>query len=157
MSESAASLYAAVYAYMCFDPINSCILPGWFNIRLIILFNRWSFYYRELLAPNGRFLEEGDTLYQPQLATTLEAIAEQGIEYFYNSSFTHELVTELQQVYPGSILTTEDFRRYTAIERHVVSAKFKDYIMLGMPPPACGVVLGLLLNILNGKQQLTID
>ena len=102
------------------------------------------------MAPNGIFLKEGDTLYQTQLATTLEAIAEHGIEHFYNSSFTRELVTELQKVY-GSVLTTEDFRRYTAIERHVVSAKFKDYIMLGMPPPACGAVLGLLLNILNGK------
>ena len=105
------------------------------------------------MAPNGEFLKEGDTLYQFQLATTLEAIAEQGIDYFYNSNFTVEMVTELQQKY-GSIITVEDFQKYTAIERQVVAAKFKDYIMLSMPPPACGAILGLILNILDGKFKI---
>ena len=101
------------------------------------------------MAPKGEFLTEGDTLYQLQLADTLEAIAEQGIDYFYNSNFTVEMVKELQENY-GSILTVEDFQRYTAIERQVVPAQFKDHIMLSMPPPASGVILGLLLNILDG-------
>ena len=105
--------------------------------------------YRELLAPKGEFLTEGDTLYQLQLADTLEAIAEQGTDYFYNSNFTVEMVKELQQNY-GSILTVEDFQRYTAIERQVVPAQFKDHIMLSMPPPASGAILGLLLNTLDG-------
>ena len=78
------------------------------------------------MAPNGDFLKEGDTVYQLQLADTLEAIAEQGIGYFYNSNFMMEMVTELQQNY-GSILTVEDFQRYTAIERQIVTAQFKDH------------------------------
>jgi gamma-glutamyltranspeptidase/glutathione hydrolase/leukotriene-C4 hydrolase len=101
------------------------------------------------LAPNDELLTEGDTLHQFQLADTLEAIAEQGIDYFYNSNFTVEMVKELQETY-GSILTVEDFQRYTAIERQVVSARFKDHIMLSMPPPASGAILGLLLNTLDG-------
>lgn len=106
------------------------------------------------MAPKGEFLTEGDTLYQLQLADTLEAIAEQGTEYFYNSNFTVEMVNELQQNY-GSILTVEDFRRYTVIERQIVPAKFKDHIMLSMPPPASGAILGLLLNTLDGMYRLS--
>lgn len=101
------------------------------------------------MAPDSDFLKGGDTLYQLQLANTLEAIAEQGIDYFYDSSFTVEMVTELQREY-GSILTVEDFQRYTTAERQVVAAEFKGHLMLSMPPPACGAMLGLLLNILDG-------
>ena len=111
-----------------------------------------AWYNRELMAPDGEFLKEGDTLYQHQLADTLERIAEQGIGYFYNSSFTKEMVEELHQEY-GSILTVEDFQNYCSIERKVAMASFKDHLIMTMPPPACGAILGLILNILDGKMH----
>ena len=106
---------------------------------------------RDLVAPNGQLLQEGDMLKQPQLADTLHQIAEQGISYFYNSSFTKMMVKELQRDY-GSIITLEDFQNYSSVERTVATAKYKRQGMVGVSPPAGGAVLGLILNILDGEE-----
>ena len=107
-------------------------------------------HYRDLVAPNGNLLQEGDILKQPQLADTLHQIAENGINYFYNSSFTELMVEELQRDY-GSIISVEDFHNYSSIERNVARAKYKGQEMVGVSPPAGGAVLGLILNILDGE------
>ena len=105
------------------------------------------------MAPDGQLLQEGDLLRQPQLADTLHQIAEQGISYFYNGSFTKMMVEELQRDY-GSIVTIEDFQNYSSVERTVTRAKYKGQTMVGVSPPAGGAVLGLILNILDGKKQV---
>ena len=107
--------------------------------------------YRELLAPNGQLLKEGDILKQPQLADTLQQIAEHGISYFYNSSFTAAMVEELRKDY-NSIITIEDLHNYSSAERPVSIAKYKGQQMLGVSPPSGGAVLGLILNILDGEK-----
>ena len=84
------------------------------------------------------------------MADTLHQIAERGISYFYNSSFTEAMVSELQRDY-GSIISLDDLRNYSSVERRVATAKYKGQEMLGMSPPAGGAVLGLILNILNGE------
>ena len=104
------------------------------------------------MAPSGQLLQEGDVLRQPQLADTLHQIAEQGISYFYNSSFTKMMVEELQRDY-GAIVTMEDFQNYSSVERTVARAKYKGREMVGVSPPAGGAVLGLILNILDGEKS----
>ena len=109
-------------------------------------------FYRQLLAPNGRLLQEGDILKQTQLADTLEQIGEHGIAYFYNSTFTERMVEELQMDW-NSIITVEDFQNYSSVERTVVRANYKGLEMLGMPPPSAGgPVLGHILNILDSMK-----
>ena len=121
---------------------------SWYYVKLSLLI-------RELLAPNGQLLKKNDILKQPQLADTLHQIAEQGIDYFYNSSFTETMVEELQTGY-NSIITVEDFHNYSSVEREVARAKYKGHEMLGVSAPAGGPVLGLILNILDGKKQLVV-
>ena len=105
---------------------------------------------RSHLAPGGQLLGKGDTLKQTELANTLEQIGQQGIGYFYNSSFTEAMVEELQR--ENSIITVEDFQNYTTVVRDVVRARYTGLDMLGMPPPSAGgPVLGLILNILDSK------
>ena len=94
-------------------------------------------------------MKTGDILKQTELADTLEKVAEQGIDYFYNSNFTEKMVEELQRDW-DSIITVEDFRNYTTVVRDVVRARYKGFEVLGMPPPSAGgPVLGLILNILD--------
>ena len=47
-------------------------------------------------------------------------------------------------------MTVEDLQNYTAIEREVVTSQFANLEVIGVPPPASGAVLGLILNILDG-------
>lgn len=107
-------------------------------------------YFSELLAPDGQFLKENDILRRPLYADTLQKIADDGVDYFYQSDFSREMVEELKEHY-GSIITEEDLRRYEAIERSVTVASCKDLDVYGVSPPSSGAVLGLILNILESK------
>lgn len=105
---------------------------------------------RSLVAPNNQPLQEGDTIKQPQLADTLANIALYGANYFYNSSFTSDMVNELQQDY-GSILTVDDFRNYNVQVRNVLTSQFSGLQVLGCSPPSSGAAVAMVLNILDGE------
>lgn len=98
----------------------------------------------------GQLYKEGEILRQPQLANTLESIARSGSMFFYNSSFTEEMVAELASEY-GSILRVEDFLNYEAATRDPLISEYKGMKVHSFPPPASGSVLSLVFNILNGK------
>ena len=99
--------------------------------------------------PNGKALKEGDTLKQLELSETLENIASEGPDYFYNSSFTNEILKDLQS--HGSVLTVEDFQNYKVKIREVVLSNYSDLNIHGTALPGGGAVLGLIMNILDGK------
>lgn len=56
------------------------------------------------------YLQAGDRIRRPQLAKTLELLAESGPDIFYNGSMTDSLVNEIT-AFKG-IITREDFRTY---------------------------------------------
>ncbi len=87
---------------------------------------------------------------RPLYADTLEMVANQGADYFYDSTFTTDMVDELQMQY-NAIVTKDDFINYKPVERTVTVSNYKDYEVLGITPPNSGAVLGLILNILNSK------
>ena len=87
---------------------------------------------------------------RPLYADTLEMIANEGADWFYNSNFTTEMVTELRELY-DAIVTTEDFEKYSALDKTVTSASYSNHQVLGLFPPNSGAVLGLILNILDSK------
>lgn len=106
-------------------------------------------YNRKLLKPNGVLLKEGDVMKMTDLALTLENVADQGSQYFYNNSFTNKMVMELQQDY-GSVLTVKDFSDYLVTERKPLVSDYNDLQLIGVPPPGGGALLALVLNILEG-------
>ena len=106
----------------------------------------------ELLAPGGKFLEENETLKRPLYADTLEMASWNGADWFYDSDFMREMVQELREEY-GSIITEQDFREYSPVERTLVESHYSGHTLKGMPPPSAGgPVLGLILNILDSKR-----
>lgn len=105
------------------------------------------------MAPNGTFLKEGDILKRPLYADTLEMIATSGADSFYSGGFMKDAVNELKEDY-GSILTEQDFEKYTIVDRDVTQAKYKGLEVMGVAPPASGAVLSLILNILDSKLKL---
>ena len=114
-------------------------------------------FYRELLKPNGVLLKEGDIMKMPALSATLDKIADEGSQYFYNSSFTEQMVNELQGKY-GAVLTVRDFNEYALEIRDSLISDYKDLQVIGVPPPASGAVNALVFNILQGavKQPLVV-
>jgi gamma-glutamyltranspeptidase/glutathione hydrolase len=98
---------------------------------------------------DGTPLQEGDRLVQPDLATTLTAIAEQGPRGFYEGPIAEKLAKGIQDA--GGIMTSDDLKSYQAVIRTPVHGTYRGYDIVSMPVPSSGgTVLLEMLNILEG-------
>ena len=92
---------------------------------------------------------EGDLLLQPDLADTLQAIADGGPRAFYQGPIAQEIAAAVRAA--GGIMTVDDLANYRAVERPVVRGTYRGYDIVSMPPPSSGgVALIEALNILEG-------
>jgi gamma-glutamyltranspeptidase/glutathione hydrolase len=114
---------------------------------------------RELYAPGGKPLREGDLLRFPELAEALERFGAEGPEPFYRG----ELAAALSDfvVEHGGTLGRADLAAYEAVERRPIAAPFRGAEVLTNPPPSSGGILiafclGLLerLGERSGPEQL---
>jgi len=119
-------------------------LPGWHR-RLA----RWPTAAAIFSRADGTPLREGDTLRQPDLATTLEAVAAQGSRGFYQGPVADRLVDGIRAA--GGIMTRDDLQNYQAVLREPMRGNYRGYDIVSMPLPSSGgVVLLETLNILEG-------
>jgi gamma-glutamyltranspeptidase/glutathione hydrolase len=65
---------------------------------------------REIWFPNGHMLSVGDTLRQPQLATTLKRLRDEGPDYFYTGQWAKNMVAAVRT--RGGLITENDLRNY---------------------------------------------
>lgn len=101
------------------------------------------------LKSNGEPYEEGERIVQPDLARSYRAIASHGPTWFYEGPFAEQ--TGRWMAEHGGILTAEDFRRYRARIRPPIRTTYRDYTVVGFPPPSSGGMhVGQILNILEG-------
>ncbi len=91
-----------------------------------------------LLAPDGKPLAEGALLRQPDLAQTLERLAQQGHDGFYRGATAQGLVDGVKA--GGGIWTLADLAGYKAVERKPIVLKFQGYRVVTAPPPSAGGV-----------------
>ncbi len=114
---------------------------------------------RELYAPAGRTLREGELFRFEELAGALERFAAEGSEAFYRGEIAAALTDFV--VAHGGTLGPGDLARYEAIERRPIHAAFRGAEVLTNPPPSSGGILiayclGLLerLGERSGPEQL---
>lgn len=90
----------------------------------------------------------GDRLVQPDLAATLDRIADQGPSEFYEGR-TASLLAE-HSARHGGLITLKDLAAYRAVPRPPVHTTFRGLDVYGMGPPASGgIVLAEMLKILE--------
>jgi len=96
----------------------------------------------------GAPYEMGDLLQQPDLAKTLERIAEKLSRGFYEGETAELIVKEMKA--NGGLITLEDLRRYSIFRRPPLRGSYRGYEVLAPPPPSSGGI-GLLqcLNVLE--------
>jgi gamma-glutamyltranspeptidase / glutathione hydrolase len=86
-----------------------------------------------------------DTLVQPELARTLQLLADSGSHVFYHGSIA--ALIEADQKHKGGCINREDLARYRALERTPMRLSFRDYELVTMPLPSSGgLALGQLLR-----------
>ena len=114
---------------------------------------------RQLYAPEGRPLGEGDVFRFPELAEALERFGAEGAEPFYRGEVAAALSGYVGA--HGGALGATDLAEYGAIERPPIHAPFRGAEVLTNPPPSSGGILiayslGLLerLGEASGPEQL---
>ncbi|MBS0208436.1 MAG: gamma-glutamyltransferase [Planctomycetes bacterium] len=101
-----------------------------------------------LLKADGSPLATGDELRQPDLARTYRAIAAEGIDWFYRGEFAR--VTGDWMSANGGIMTAADFADYRCEQREPLVTRYRQYTIVGFPPPSAGgIVVAQTLQMLE--------
>lgn len=113
----------------------------------------------------------GTTLKNPAYAETLDTLAKQGINAFYNGPIAQDMVNKIQiatsakdgsPITPGKV-TLADLSAYRAKTREAVCIDYRNHKVCGMPPPSSGGIavaqaLGILENFdLAAYKPASID
>jgi gamma-glutamyltranspeptidase/glutathione hydrolase len=103
---------------------------------------------RRVFQRNGDYYQQGEIFRQPDLARTLERIAEKPDD-FYHGALARELAAAMQK--GGGLITADDLAHYEVKEREPVRGTYRGYEIISAPPPSSGgTVLIESLNILEG-------
>ena len=114
----------------------------------------------ELAAANSTFnylkkntgWKKGDTLKQPELASTLKLIRDQGRSGFYEGQVAFQIEKQMRE--NGGATTAADLASYSSKWREPVSGAFQNYRVISMGPPSSGGVLLIqMLNMLKSHQM----
>ena len=110
---------------------------------------RWPSSAPIFFKADGQPLGSGDRLVQPELANTLQTIAQDGPRAFYDGPIAEKLAAAVRAA--GGVMTADDLKNYRAIERAAMRGSYRGYDIVSMPPPSSGGVgLVEMLNILEG-------
>jgi gamma-glutamyltranspeptidase/glutathione hydrolase len=98
---------------------------------------------------NGNPYREGEMLRQPELAATLERIAQNGAREFYSGETAHKLAAAMKE--HGGLIGLDDLESYRAMDRKPLEGDYRGYHVITAPPPSAGG-LGILqmMGILSG-------
>jgi gamma-glutamyltranspeptidase/glutathione hydrolase len=104
---------------------------------------------KAFLTANGSVPEVDAIIKQPDLANTLERIAEQGAHGFYAGRVAADLVAGVRA--DGGIWTLEDLAAYRVVERKPLIGEYHGARIVSASPPSSGGIAVIdALNILSG-------
>jgi gamma-glutamyltranspeptidase/glutathione hydrolase len=105
-------------------------------------------FQRVFGKPGGGAWVPGDRLVQPDLARTLQLLADWGPDAFYKGPIAEAIVAEMAR--GKGLITAEDLARYQAIECKPLTTRYRGaYDVYVPPPPSAGVCLLEELNMLE--------
>ncbi|HKI94622.1 MAG TPA: gamma-glutamyltransferase [Gemmatimonadales bacterium] len=108
---------------------------------------------REKFLVDGHAPPPGTRFVQPELAQTLQAIADSGPDAFYRGHIADQIVAEMQR--DTGIITKADLAAYKPIWRDPITVTYRGYTVYSMPPSSSGgITMGEMLNILEGYDPL---
>ena len=104
-----------------------------------------------LFLDQGNIPKAGFVIKQPNLANTLQAIAEDGFDGFYKGKVAQALVTQVQK--DGGIWTLEDLAKYNIVEREPITSDYQNFRIVSAPPPSSGgIAIAQMLSMLDSLQ-----
>jgi gamma-glutamyltranspeptidase/glutathione hydrolase len=103
---------------------------------------------RKIFFKDGQPLRTGEILRNPDLAHSMQLIADQGAKAFYDGPLGNAIAAEARA--HGGLITTADLKNYKVVEREPVKGQYRGYQVVSMPPPSSGGVhIVQILNMLS--------
>lgn len=156
--EAAHKLYGQVPWPDLFAPVIKQARSGWQvsrelarRIRYFGGFMLEDPTWKAVYSRNGMLLVEGDWVFRPTYADTLEVIAKHGAEAFYTGKIADDVISTVKE--HGGIMTHDDLANYTARVYPAISSTFLGHEVYSADAPASGGVMLGMLNILEPYVQ----
>jgi gamma-glutamyltranspeptidase/glutathione hydrolase len=102
---------------------------------------------KEVYMPGGKAPAKGEIFKNPNLASTLEAIAEGGRDAFYKGEIAQTIDAFMKE--QGGFLSYEDLASHTSEWVDAVSTNYRGYDVWELPPNGQGIAALQILNILE--------
>ena len=103
--------------------------------------------FKEVWMKDGKMPAKGEIFKNPQLAETLEIIAEKGRDGFYEGHIANTMADFIQS--QGGFLTYEDISSFHSEWTPPVSSNYRGYDVWELPPNGQGIAALQILNILE--------
>ncbi len=111
-------------------------------------FGKYPASEKKFLKTEHGFYEPGEVFKQKDLGKTLKRISKKGRDGFYKGKTAQFIADDMKA--NGGLITLEDLLDYRAVIRTPIKSTYRDYTVLGMPPPSSGgITVALMLNILE--------
>jgi gamma-glutamyltranspeptidase/glutathione hydrolase len=99
-------------------------------------------------TPEGASYALGDRLRQPDLAWTLRALQQGGVDAFYRGAIAEKILSAMAE--HGGHISRDDLANYRVQHRDPISTQYRDRTVVTMPPSSAGgPALLQMLNILS--------
>lgn len=110
---------------------------------------RWPATRQTFYKEDGSPWQPGERFRQPELAATLQRIADQGTGDFYEGETARLIVEEMTR--NGGLITLDDLKSYRPTLRQPVHGTYRGHDIYSMSPPSSGGThIVQILNILEG-------
>ncbi|RBP31116.1 gamma-glutamyltransferase 1 [Marinobacter pelagius] len=110
---------------------------------------RWPATLETFYKEDGSAWQPGERFRQPELAATLQRIADNGVEGFYEGETARLIAEEMQR--NGGLITEQDLQDYEPAIRKPVHGTYRGHDIYSMSPPSSGGThIVQILNILEG-------
>jgi gamma-glutamyltranspeptidase/glutathione hydrolase len=110
--------------------------------------------FKEVYMPGGRAPQTGEVFKNPQLASTLRAIAKGGRDAFYKGDIARTMASFIQE--QGGFLSYEDLASHKSEWVEPVSVNYRGVDVWELPPNGQGTAALQILQILEGYDFDTI-
>src|SRR5262245_3520997 len=104
--------------------------------------------------PNGRPPRAGEIFKNPRMAKTLQRIADEGPDVFYQGDIAEKIVRCSEK--KGGLFTIKDFAEHRSDWVEPVTANYRGYDIFELPPATHGFVTLEMLKILEGFDLRTM-
>ena len=110
---------------------------------------RWPATLATFYKEDGSPWQPGERFRQPELADTLQRIADQGVDGFYQGKTAQLIVQEMER--HDGLITLQDLKNYRPRIRQPVHGTYRGHDIYSMSPPSSGGThIVQILNILEG-------